>query len=607
MVKILEFDKQNSDKNLIEAIDYYVDSDINFNVECAPKEFLNKAELHVLSLSTSIPPISKYKALLFYSIWKNVKNKRLLLTSSYRYKAYDSYMIPTDIWNQNRDNYLEEYDLTELKDGVSYLNKIGQEVGKSFSLVNNNILNGDNTYFTKTDNIRSNWYLKNLTPDYSLLKFIPTMLDEAKSVPLFQLLSEVNSYSNFISCLENVTSKYQTKQPNISKLFATIVSLGTNIGHNNMAKATKNISLKTLRDTEKSWLNIEGLQSANDKIVNLIHSLSLSKVYDDEPNKLHSSSDGRKVVVGVNSLLANYSFKYYGSKQGVNINSFVDHRQSFFGLNVLSSSDREAPYLLDGIVEAKSTLFDSPDINHIHSSDTHGYTEAIFSGLHFLNVDFAPRIKNFNQQTLYAFEEKYLSKNNPAPLAPKSKIKKKLIIKYWDEMLRMMCSIKSGTCDASLMFKILSASAKDQELYKAFKEFGRLLKTRFLLKYIDDPILRKSIQKQLNVVELGQKLSKNIFFGREGKLHAGTESEIKKVMLCTNLIKNVIILWNYLFLSDYCLNIDTKDEVEFIAESIAKGSVISWAHINFHGTYDFSSKTVSSFSSTLNEMRELEI
>ena len=41
----------------------------------------------------------------------------------------------------------------------------------------------------------------------------------------------------------------------------------------------------------------------------------------------------------------------------------------------------------------------------IHSTDTHGYSEAIFAVTHLLGFTFAPRIKNLKKQRLAAFPQ----------------------------------------------------------------------------------------------------------------------------------------------------------------------------------------------------------
>jgi len=58
--------------------------------------------------------------------------------------------------------------------------------------------------------------------------------------------------------------------------------------------------------------------------------------------------------------------------------------------------------------------------------------------------------------------------------------------------------------------------------------------------------------------------------------------------LCRRLIKNAIICWNYLYLSQLLGEAKTEDRRTDLVESIKHGSVVSWQHINLHGEYDFS-------------------
>ena len=60
---------------------------------------------------------------------------------------------------------------------------------------------------------------------------------------------------------------------------------------------------------------------------------------------------------------------------------------------------------------------------------------------------------------------------------------------------------------ASQLFKRLRSYAKDHPLYRALKEFGRIIKSQFILTYYDDVELRQRIEKQLNKVELANKFS----------------------------------------------------------------------------------------------------
>ena len=87
------------------------------------------------------------------------------------------------------------------------------------------------------------------------------------------------------------------------------------------------------------------------------------------------------------SLNANYSFKYFGKGQGVSAYSFIDERQLLWHSLVFSAAERESAYVIDGLMRNDVVKSD------IHSTDSHGYSEAIFAAAHLLGISYAPRLK----------------------------------------------------------------------------------------------------------------------------------------------------------------------------------------------------------------------
>jgi len=56
----------------------------------------------------------------------------------------------------------------------------------------------------------------------------------------------------------------------------------------------------------------------------------------------HTSSDGQKFEVKVESLKANHSFKYFGKGKGVSVYSFIDERHLLFHSTIISAAERES-------------------------------------------------------------------------------------------------------------------------------------------------------------------------------------------------------------------------------------------------------------------------
>jgi TnpA family transposase len=312
----------------------------------------------------------------------------------------------------------------------------------------------------------------------------------------------------------------------------------------------------------------------------------LSSVYDNQQEPRHTSSDGKKYGIGVESLDASYSYKYFGQGMGVSSYSFIDNRHLLFHSTVITPAEREAAYVIDGIMHNDVVQ------SEIHSTDTHGYSEIIFGVTHLLGISFAPRIRNFKKQNIYSFAGASDYRGLEYSVLPDGKINSELVAEHWDDILRFAATIKLKEATASQLFRRLSSYARQHALYKALKQFGRIMKSLFLLKYIDDLDLRQAIEKQLNKVESSHRFGDAVFYARNQEFQYGTRQEQYVAEGCKRLIENCIICWNYLYLSKLIHDARKPEHRDAIIETVRNGSVVVWQHVNFQGEYDFSDKTL---------------
>ena len=120
------------------------------------------------------------------------------------------------------------------------------------------------------------------------------------------------------------------------------------------------------------------------------------------------------------------------------------------------------------------------------------------------------------------------------------------------------------------------------------KAFGQIIKTLFILRYIDDLALRQAIEKQLNKVELANRFTRAVAVGSPRE-YTQTEKEEQEVAeACNRLIKNSIICWNYLYLARQIDKTTDLEAKENLLRLTAVHSPMSWEHINMLGEYDFS-------------------
>lgn len=208
---------------------------------------------------------------------------------------------------------------------------------------------------------------------------------------------------------------------------------------------------------------------------------------------------------------------------------------------------------------------------------------------------------------LYGFSAKTTYRKKGYKILPSRTIRKSLIIKHWDDVLRFMATIKLNHTSASQLFKRLSSYAKENPLYQALKEFGRIIKSIYILTYCNDVELRQDVQKNLNRIELSNKFSHAVFFDNDQEFQVGNQEEQELATSCKVLIQNAIVYWNYLALSELIVKTKDAEEREDLIDSIHRGSILCWRHINLRGTYDFRKVSVGATRFNLTEINQLQI
>ena len=175
-------------------------------------------------------------------------------------------------------------------------------------------------------------------------------------------------------------------------------------------------------------------------------------------------------------------------------------------------------------------------------------------------------------------------------ILPDHKIQEKKIHDNWDDILRFVATIKLKVSTASQLFKRLNSYSKQNPLMVALKEYGKIIKTISINKYIDDVERRQLIEGQLNKIESSHRLKKAISFA--GDLDQATKDEQDIAENCRRLIANAIICWNYVYLSQKLAEEKNENSRQKMIDVIRNGSVVMWQHLNLHGEYDFTEEKI---------------
>jgi hypothetical protein len=95
-----------------------------------------------------------------------------------------------------------------------------------------------------------------------------------------------------------------------------------------------------------------------------------------------------------------------------------------------------------------------------------------------------------------------------------------------------------------------------------------------------------SIEKVLSGIEHVHAFTRAVSVGNPREfLQAEKEDQ---EMACKRLIKNCVICWNYLYLSQKLAEIDDRAKRGELLQAMAHESVAAWEHLNLLEEYDFS-------------------
>ncbi len=576
ILKTLTFEPIGQDDQLMKAIHYFK-SKSGTITEKAPTGFMASDECKTVTGGDGSFKPSLYKIFLFQHVAAAIKSGHLNLRQSYKYRTMDSYMIDRERWERDKTRLLERAGLTEFADPEPILKALDAALFLQYQ--ETNTAADSNTHLT----IRADgtFHIKTPALDTSETDPLQELFPQRHDVPLAQVLDTVNRHCNMLKAFEHWQQTHATQTVSRPALLAGIMGLGCGIGVRKMARISSRMTESELEHAVNWRFSLENIRAANDQVLKAMDQMGLPNLYRREIDQLHTASDGQKFEVRGESLHASRSFKYFGQGQGVSAYTFVDERHFLWHSLMISASDRESTYVIDGLMRNDVVKSD------IHSTDTHGYTEAIFGLTHLLGFSFAPRIKGIGKQTLYIFKPKNRVEKD-WKIQPDKTINNTLIRENWDELLRLVTTIKLKENTASDIFRRLNSYSRQHALYQTLKAFGQIVKSLFILRYINDVELRQAIEKQLNKVELANRFTRAVAVGNPREYSQVEKEEQEIAEGCNRLIKNSIICWNYLYLERQLEKLVDMDARENLLRMITTHSPMTWAHINMLGEYDFS-------------------
>ena len=391
-------------------------------------------------------------------------------------------------------------------------------------------------------------------------------------VRITELLHEVARATAFPQAFLNVRTG--ERHDNENALLAAILADGSNLGLARMAEASQGVTPDQLVWTKSAYIAPDNYKAALARIIDAHHALPIASAWGQGST---SSSDGQFFRSGKRGSGAGDFNAKYGVDPGFSFYTHVSDQHGPYHVTVISAATHEAPYVLDGLLHHGTGL----EID-THYTDTGGATDHVFALCRMLGFRFSPRLRDFPDRRMACIE----APGQYSSLKPLlgARVKVDVIREHWDEIVRLVASLKAGTVLPSAMLRKLAAYERQNQLDLALREIGRVERTLFMLDWLESPALRRRCQAGLNKSEQRHFLTQAICTFKQGRIADRTHEAQQFRASGLNLVIAAIVYWNSTYIADAVAHLRAIGKPA-PDELLAHTSPVGWGHIAFSGDF----------------------
>ena len=391
-------------------------------------------------------------------------------------------------------------------------------------------------------------------------------------VRITELLHEVNRATGFASAFTNLRTGERCDDENA--LLAAVLADATNLGLGRMAAASHGVTRDKLIWTANAYIRPETYEAALARIIDAHHALPVASTWGDGST---SSSDRQFFRSARRGDAAGEVNARYGQDPGLGFCTHVSDQHGPYSVRVMSATNHEAPYVLDGLMHHGTSLRIGT-----HYTDTGGASDHVFILCAMLGFRFCPRLRDFPDRKLATIEPAAAYKDL-APVIGR-RVRVDVIREHWDEILHLVTSLQAGTVLPSAMLKRLAAFQRQNQLDLALQELGRIERTLFMLDWLESPQLRQHCQAGLNKSEQRHVLAQVICTFKQGRIaDRGLEAQQFRAS-GLNLVIAAIVYWNSTCIADAIAHLRARG-LPTPDALLAHTSPLTWEHVGFSGDF----------------------
>lgn len=360
------------------------------------------------------------------------------------------------------------------------------------------------------------------------------------------------------------------------RYITTTFCYGCYLGPTQTARSRKDLDRFQVAYVNQRHITEQTLLEANVIVINRYNRFLLPKLWGSGQR---AAADGTKWDVYEQNLLSEYHLRY-GGWGGIGYYHVSDTSIALFS-SFMACGVWEAVYILDGLLQNRSEI--RPDTLH---ADTQGQSETVFGLAYWLAIQLMPRIRPWKDLTRYAPSERFATEQITHIRALFGDTTEwSLIHMHLPDRLRGALSISQGKIRSSTILRKLGTESRKNRLYLAFRALGRVVRTIFLLRFMNEEELRRTISAATNIAEAWNGFVQWVAFGGEGVIRQNNREEQRQIIRYNYLVAHLVVFHHVVSMTQVLQDlIDAGYPVT--PEIIARLSPYKTEHINRFGHYE---------------------
>jgi TnpA family transposase len=508
--------------------------------------------------------------------YRHLKRREIHADASTKWRNPQAHLLEGEVWDAVRPDVLTTLGLPENPDAL--LAEHARTLDAAYREVGGRLAANTEVRVDDTGKIHLTG-VKAIEEPPSLVDLRARTTAMMPRVDLPEVILEVMSWEPQLVAAFTAVSGGRSRLEDLpTSIAACLAAHSMNVGYRPIAKkGVPALERSRLSHVFQNYFRPETLAPANAPLVARQAGLSLAQAWG---GGLVAAVDGMRFVVPVPAVFARPNRKFFGSKRGMTWLNAMNDRGMGRGAKIVSGTVRDSLHMVDVIFG-----LDGGELPEIVVSDTGSYSDLVFGLLELLGISYRPALADLPDQKGWRISAD--AGYGPLGAFARGRIDLAKIRRNWEDILRVVASIYTGTVRAYDVVTMLQRDGHPTALGEAIAAYGRIFKSLHILSYIDtDETYRRDIKGIRNLQEGRHALARKICHGKKGELYHRYERGLEDPLGALGLVLNCVVLWTTVYLDAAVRQLKAQG-YPVRDEDMTRLSPFVSTHLGVHGTYSF--------------------